>query len=118
MPSVKPLTTLAKVRFCRKQALEKKASEPVILDLRKVSGPADYFLLCSAQSEPQVKAICTGIIVQMKQEYNIQPTAMDGTPNSGWIVLDYDDVLIHVFHESKRAYYRLEDLWSDAAKVK
>jgi len=113
----KKLTTLAKARFCRKQALEKKALDPLILDLRKINGPSEYFLICSAESEPQVKAIVSQIEQALKEECGERPIATDGTPASGWIVIDYGDLLIHVFHVTRRAYYRLEDLWSDAKTV-
>lgn len=117
MPAKKKLTTLAKARFCRNQALEKKALDPLILDLSKISGPSDYFLICSVQSEPQLKAVANQIEQALRDEHDIRPYAMDGTPASGWIVIDYGDLLIHLFHESRREYYRLEDLWSDARRV-
>jgi ribosome-associated protein len=104
-------------RRCVDLALDKKAIDPVILDLREISTITDYLVICSAQSEPQLKAIANGVIRSLKDESARAPHAMDGFPASQWIVLDYGDVMLHIFHEAKRPVYALEDLWSDAKKV-
>jgi ribosome-associated protein len=98
-------------------AQDKKALDPVILDLRKVSTIADYLVICSAQSEPQLKAIANGIEKSLKDEEGLHALAVDGFPTSQWIVMDYGDVMFHIFHEQKRGVYALEDLWSDAPQV-
>ena len=98
-------------------AQDKKALDPVILDLRKISTIADYLVICSAQSEPQIKAIANGVEKSLKEECETRALAVDGFPTSQWIVIDYGDVMFHVFHEQKRGVYALEDLWSDAPQV-
>jgi ribosome-associated protein len=104
-------------RRCVDLALDKKALDPVILDLREISTITDYLVICSAQSDPQLKAIANGVVKGLKDDFARPPLAVDGFPVSQWIVVDYGDVMLHIFHESKRGVYALEDLWSDAKKV-
>ena len=85
-----------------------------MLDLRDISTFTDFFVICSAASEPQLKAIAGEIETTLKKEYSVRPIAVDGFPASQWIVLDYMQVIVHIFHAEKRAFYSLEDLWSDA----
>jgi ribosome-associated protein len=75
-------------------------------------------VICSGTSEPHLKAIAGEIEDRLKKEHNVQPMAVDGYPLSQWIVADYTDVVIHIFHENKRAFYSLEDLWGDAPRLK
>ncbi len=104
-------------RRCRELALDKKALDPVILDLREVEGPADFFLICSGQSDPQLKAIAGEMEVRLKQDHEVRPSSVDGKMVSGWVVVDYGDVLVHIMSEAKRAYYQLEKLWGDAPRI-
>jgi ribosome-associated protein len=115
MPAIPSGLKLA--RLCRSFADEKKAIDPVILDLRKVSSVADFFVICSAESEPQLKAIGGGLEKELKDKFDLRPLAVDGYPQSQWIVVDYGDVMVHVFHTSSRARYNLEELWGDAPKA-
>jgi ribosome-associated protein len=98
-------------------AEDKKALDPIILDLREISTITDYLVICSAQSEPQLKAIANGVEKMLKDDFGRHPLAVDGFPTSQWIVIDYGDVMVHIFHEQKRPVYALEDLWSDAPQV-
>ena len=117
-PKSNPLLEgLALARECVRAAEDKKALEPIILDLHEVSSITDYLAICSAQSEPQLKAIANGVEQAIKEKYGRHPLAVDGFPTSQWIVMDYGDVMFHIFHEQKRAVYDLEDLWSDAPQV-
>jgi ribosome-associated protein len=84
------------------------------LDLRTISTFTDFFVICSATSEPQLKAIANEIETQLREDHAIRPVAIDGFPASQWIVLDYLQVVVHVFHQDKREFYSLEDLWGDA----
>jgi ribosome-associated protein len=84
------------------------------LDLRAISTFTDFFVICSATSEPQLKAIANEIETRLRQDHSIRPVAVDGFPASHWIVLDYLQVVVHVFHREKRAFYSLESLWGDA----
>lgn len=88
-----------------------------MLDLRDISTFTDYFVLCSGTSEPHLKAIAGEIEERLKKDHAVRPAAVDGFPASQWIVLDYLQVIIHIFHAEKRAFYSLEDLWSDARRV-
>jgi len=85
-----------------------------VLDLRTISTFTDFFVICSATSEPQLKAIANEIETRLREDHAIRPVAIDGFPASQWIVLDYLQVVVHVFHRDKREFYSLEDLWSDA----
>jgi ribosome-associated protein len=111
------LTGLELAQRCAGHALDKKALDPVILDLRKISSITDYLVICSAQSEPQIKAIANGVEKSLKDNFGRHSLAMDGFPASQWVVIDYGDVMFHIFHEQKRPLYALEDLWSDAPQV-
>ena len=71
-------------------------------------------MVCSATSEPQLKAIANEIETRLRKDHSIRAVAIDGFPASQWIVLDYIQVVVHVFHRDKREFYSLEDLWSDA----
>jgi ribosome-associated protein len=71
-------------------------------------------VICSATSEPQLKAIANEIETRLREDHAIRPVAIDGFPASQWIVLDYLQVVVHMFHRDKREFYSLEDLWSDA----
>ena len=111
------LSALDLAHRCVQLAQDKKAVDPIILDLREISSICDYLVICSAQSEPQIKAVIGGVERGLKDEHGRYPMAVDGFPTSQWVVMDYGDVMLHVFHEGKRGVYALEDLWSDAPQV-
>jgi len=77
---------------------------------------ADYFIICSGDTERQVKAIVDEVR-ERGQDAELRPSQVEGTPGSGWMVLDYGVVIVHVFLPSERDYYQLEELWSDATLV-
>jgi ribosome-associated protein len=85
--------------------------------LRAISTFTDFFVICSATSEPQLKAVANEIETRLREDHSIRPVAIDGFPASQWIVLDYLQVVVHVFHRDKRAFYSLEDLWGDAPSL-
>jgi ribosome-associated protein len=89
----------------------------VVLDLREISTFTDFFVLCSGTSEPHLKAIAGEIETRLREDDQVRPTAVDGFPASQWIVIDYLQVIVHVFHRDKREFYSLEDLWSDAPRL-
>ena len=95
---------------------EKQASEIVMLDIRQVSTIADYFVICSAETERQIRAIVEAIDEGIKQEIGLDPR-IEGRSETGWIVLDYADVVVHVFSEEQREYYQLDRLWSKTPPV-
>lgn len=112
------LTPERVARFCAEYASNKKAEDVVALDLRQISTLADYFVICSGNSEPHLKAIAAEIEDKMREEHGLAAHNVDGRPLSQWIVVDYYSVLVHIFHNEKRAFYSLEDLWSDAPRLK
>jgi ribosome-associated protein len=87
-----------------------------LLDVRSVSLLADYFVICSGDTERQVKAIVDEVR-ERGEDAELRPSQVEGTPNSGWMVLDYGVVIVHVFMPHERDYYELEELWSDAPLV-
>jgi ribosome-associated protein len=97
-------------------ALDKKAADLSILDVRDVSSVTDYFLVCSGKSTTHVRTITDAIRQELKAD-GVRPLHAEGRPESGWVLLDYGDVLVHVFLEDTRAYYALERLWGDAPGV-
>src|SRR3989304_5647055 len=94
-------------------ALSKKASDILLMDLRKKSSATDFFVVCSGDSEPQVKAIADAIRDGMA-DIGINVWHSEGFHARQWILLDYVDVVVHVFHRELRTFYNLERLWSDA----
>jgi ribosome-associated protein len=97
-------------------AEDKQANDIVMLDLRMLNTVADYFVVCSGESERQLKAIITGIDDRMLVEFG-REARIEGTADSGWVLLDYGDVVVHIFSVALRDYYRIERLWSKATPV-
>ncbi len=98
--------------------LDKKAEETVSLDLRKTDDAvADFFIICHATSRVQVKAIAENVIEKTRLALNEKPLHSEGFGNSEWVVLDYFDVVVHIFLKEKREFYQLEDLWHDAKRT-
>jgi len=87
-----------------------------MLDIRPVSFLADYFIVCSGETERQVKAI-TDEIVDRADKSGFKPFQTEGTPASGWVILDYGSIIVHILMPAHRDYYQLERLWSDAPLV-
>jgi ribosome-associated protein len=96
---------------------DKKAEDIVALDLRGISSFTDFFVICSGTSEPHLKAIINELQDRLRKEHGLRPVAVDGFPMSQWVVADYSDVVVHIFHTDKRAFYSLEDLWGDAPRL-
>jgi ribosome-associated protein len=95
-------------------AADKKASEIVELDLRDVLGYTDYFLICSGNTTRQTKAIHDSILEGLKREHQTLPRRVEGAGAADWILMDYLDVVVHIFTPETRAFYRLEQLWGEA----
>lgn len=96
--------------------LEKKAGNMVILNVREISAFADYFVICSGTSDRQVQAIASFIRENMKK-FDLFPLGVEGEAEGKWVLLDYDDIIVHVFLESVRAFYDLERLWTEARRL-
>ncbi|HEV2998129.1 MAG TPA: ribosome silencing factor [Solirubrobacteraceae bacterium] len=99
--------------ICR-YAAEKKAIEIVQIDLRGTVGYTDYFVICSGNTERQTKAIHNAILAGVKKEHGRLPRRVEGLTEASWILMDYLDVVVHVFTPQKREFYRLEALWGEA----
>ena len=98
-------------------ASDKKAIDIVVLDLRETAaGFADFFVICSGGTERQTKAIHDRINEGLKKEHGILPRRVEGLGESRWILMDYLDVVVHVFTPDAREFYRLEQLWGEAPK--
>jgi ribosome-associated protein len=97
-------------------AADKKAIDTVELDLRGVLGYTDYFLICSGNTARQAKAIHDGILEGLKHDHDTFPRRVEGTADAGWILMDYFDVVVHIFTPETREFYRLEQLWGEAPK--
>ncbi len=95
-------------------AADKKAIDVVELDLRGVLGYTDYFLICSGNTTRQTKAIHDGILEGLKREHGTVPRRVEGAGRADWILMDYLDVVVHIFTPEVRDYYRLEQLWGEA----
>ena len=104
------------LRVAANAAASKKATDMVGLDLTTLEGVADYFLICSGSSEPQVKAIAEEVEDKLR-EAGARAWHVEGREGRRWVLLDFVDVVVHVFHEKTREYYLLERLWGDARKV-
>lgn len=101
-------------RLCAKYADDKKAEEIVLLDLRGLSPVTDFFVICSAVSSPQLRAVRDEIVEQMRKEYGQKPLFVDGSYESQWLIVNFPNVLVHIQSPEKREYYALEELWGDA----
>jgi ribosome-associated protein len=104
--------------LCYTYADNKKAENIVILNVREISSVTDYFVICSGNNEPHLRAISDEIVDKLRDEHDIRPRAMDGTLQTAWIVMDYFDVIVHVMRTDVREKYDLEALWGDAPRVK
>jgi ribosome-associated protein len=98
-------------------ASDKQASDIVLLDIRAVSPIADYFVICSAGSERQTSAILKDLSEKLLEDYARKPLHTEGASDSGWVLLDYGDVIVHIFSPSQRSFYNLELLWSAATPI-
>jgi len=89
---------------------EKKGEDILVLDIRELCDFADYFVLCTGTSDRMLKALADDVEEKMKQRYRLS-ARLEGLPEHGWVLLDYGDVVLHLFSPDRRKYYRLEELW-------
>ncbi|MHB9099041.1 MAG: ribosome silencing factor [Syntrophales bacterium] len=106
----------ARALLCINAALEKKAKDLVILNVKEISAFADYFLICSGTSDRQLRAVAAAIQENLKMA-GIAPLGIEGEAAGQWILMDYDDVIIHIFLETARSFYDLERIWSEAPRM-
>jgi ribosome-associated protein len=108
------MTTTQLAQEIARQAAEKKAIEIVQLDLRGIVGYTDWFVICTGNTERQTRAIHEGIHEGIKQQHSLFPRRVEGVTPGSWILMDYLDVVVHIFTPLTRDYYRLEQLWGEA----
>lgn len=104
-------------RAAAEYADNRKAEDIIIMDVRKISPVADYFMICSVTSLPQLRAVRDEVWDKFVEEHQMRPIARDENMESLWLILHYGDVMVHIFHKEKRAFYALEELWNDAPRV-
>jgi len=105
-----------KLLLCLKAALAKKALDPVLLEMKGISSLTDYFLLCTGKSDRQVQAIARSI-EETLEKIGIRPLGQEGVAQGKWILMDYNDVVVHIFLEPIRKFYDLEGIWLDAPRI-
>ena len=110
------MTPLAEVKAAGRAALEKKASDLVILDLRSADAFTDFFILASGSNPKQILAIADAVLETLRGR-GIRPNHVEGYPRQEWILLDYTDFVVHIFSPRARAFYDLERLWGGATRV-
>jgi ribosome-associated protein len=103
------------VRRAVELALERKAQDVIVLDLRGISSATDYFVIVGGRSDVHVKAIADHVVDELKKE-SVRPQHVEGLRGARWVLLDYVDFVVHVFHPQARAFYQLETLWGDAPR--
>jgi len=104
-------------RYIVEAIADKKGEDVLLLDIRDISILADYFVIGSTTSERQAKAIIESVKREAKQTFDVKPLHIEGEPADGWMLMDYGDVIVHLFTEEMRAYYDLEGLWRDGRVV-
>ena len=111
-PSISQAIALAAAEAAR----DKQATDVVVLDVAELLSITDYFVICSTSSNRQSKTVIEAIEERVRKELDLRPVRREGEADAGWWLLDYVDVVVHVFGEEERAYYDLERLWSDAPR--
>lgn len=105
-------------QLCRDCADNKKAEDLLVLEVKDISSITDYFVIASGSSEPHLRAIAQEITSTLDEDYGVKPRAEDGSLQTGWLVIDFFDVIVHVMRKDVRERYDLESLWGDAPRVK
>ena len=114
---IKILQNQERAQLCAAYALDKKAFDVRLLDVRKISSLTDYLLIVSGRSDRQVQAVADSIHLGLKKDHATMPLAIEGLKEGRWVLIDYGDVMVHVFQESVREFYDLDGLWSEAAEL-
>lgn len=105
-----------RVLLCVNASLKRKAKDLIILNVKELSSFADYFIICSGTSDRQVQAIAESIQENLK-ENGILPLGIEGERIGKWVLMDYEDIIVHIFYEPIREFYDIERLWADAPRM-
>lgn len=97
--------------------IDKKGNNILLLDIREQAVFSDYFILCNGENPRQIKALIDAVVENAKKKAGVRPWALEGDPDTGWVLVDFGGVIIHLFSPEKREYYNLEELWNDAHVV-
>jgi ribosome-associated protein len=106
-----------RVRTAVQAAVDKKAFDLAVLSVSELTSIADFFVLCSANTERQTQAIADSVMEKVRAQESVKPLLVEGTTPGRWILIDYGDFIVHVFTEECRRYYGLERLWGDAPNM-
>ena len=101
---------------CARAALDRKAYDLTVLETARVSSIADYFVICNGRSDTQVQAIAEGIEAHLAQQ-GVRPLSTEGLPRAQWVLMDYGDVVVHIFYVPVRRFYDLDRLWARAPRA-
>ncbi|RFC48949.1 MAG: Ribosomal silencing factor RsfS [Verrucomicrobia bacterium] len=107
----------ALAREAARFADDKKAENIMVLDVRGLSPVTDFLVICEGAALPHLRAIQSDVAGRMRQEHGQKAYSSHGTPDSGWMLIDFGDVVVHIFHAEKRAFYGIEDMWNDAPRI-
>jgi len=107
----------ALAREAARFADDKKAENIMVLDVRGLSPVTDFIVICEGAALPHLRAIQSDVAGRMRQEHGQKAYSSHGTPDSGWMLIDFGDVVVHIFHSEKRAFYGIEDMWNDAPRI-
>jgi ribosome-associated protein len=113
------VSSLEAIEVARKAvevATSKQASNIVLLDTKEACGFADYFVICNGESDRQIKSILEEINTTLKQS-GVRSHHSEGNTESGWVLMDFGDVIVHIFNPAEREHYQLDDLWREANKI-
>ena len=97
--------------------MDKKGSDILLLDIRDQAVFADYFLICNGDNERQLKSLADNVAQDAKEDASVTVMGIEGEPSSGWVLVDFGDLIVHLFSPEKRNYFRLEDIWDKARVV-
>ena len=111
------METIETARLCAKYADQKKAENIVLLDLRGLSPVTDFFVVCTATSNPQMRAVRDEIVAEMRDTHGLKPMFSEGGFESQWLIVNYPNVMVHILTPEKREFYSLEELWGDAPVI-
>lgn len=110
-------SSLALAKLCTKAALDKKAEDPLILDVRKLCSFTDYFVILSGRSTRHVQGLAEAVEEEMRSK-RLSTSKSEGLREGSWVLLDYSDVIVHIFYTDTRKFYDIEGLWHDAKRIK
>jgi ribosome-associated protein len=112
---LKDISSWDKTLFLARFALEKKACDLVVMEVRELTSIADYFIICSGRSDRQVQSIAQGIDENLSKA-GLAPLSVEGASRGHWVLMDFSDVIVHIFYEPVREFYDLDGLWGDAPR--